>query len=204
MADWAAFHPFLRSSLVGCPDPVIEQELRESAFEFFRRTRAWVEWLPAITTTSSRQYQLTPPAGAMVHLVQKVTLNGAPVDVVPWVDQESNPDAYPGGSSAAMTADPSQLQLDLVPAPGMRLDVQVVLVPSMESSGVPDRLFRYFANPIAAGAKARLHAIPDTDFYRPDQVALAQGEFEDAIGAEGLRAYRSSTTATPRRRVRFI
>ena len=82
MATWSDLHPDVLMYVPGCPDPVLDQEIRNAAIEFFRRTRVWTEWLePIYTSAGVREYDLDLPSGSEVVRIEQATRNGSPLEL---------------------------------------------------------------------------------------------------------------------------
>jgi hypothetical protein len=197
---WEAFMPELLTFAPGCPIPLAESKVRQAAIEFFRRTRAWVEWLDPVTTlaSASTDYPMVNASGADVARIEQATLDGRPLGVV----------SYPGADKdvselGLISHDLKTFRLGGIVAAGLLVQVQAALIPSRTSTVIPDALFEKYADSIAHGARAKILSIPNTAFYNPGVYALERSEFEAAIATKSVESWRGLTKNTPRGRVIF-
>lgn len=203
MAAWADFHPHVLVYVPGCPDPLVEQELRRAAAEFFTRSLAWMEWLPEIVTTADeRTYNLVLPAGAEIVRLEQATADDRPIEVSIHREQMADPATVPSGERAATTGDRQTLTLLRTVPVGTRLRAQVSLMPSLTAASLPDRLFTKHLDAIVSGARFRLKRMPGP-LNDPKGAQLARDEFESAIAATSVGAWRGHTSQTPRARPKW-
>lgn len=199
MALLSSLYPDILPYVPGCPDPVVEQEIRRAAQEFFRCTRAWVDWLADITTTAgARQYNMLLPADSEVYRLEKATLDGSPIEVQIWrlADAEPETNVVEGGVSV-MSHDRVSVLLGREPAAGQKLKVQVILSPSDSATTVPDALWFKHKDAICEGAKHRLMRMPGP-MSKPKEAREAYDRFETAIAAMSVESWRGHTPLTPR------
>lgn len=204
MAAWSTFYPDLLTFVQACPEPLLNQELRRAAQTFFRRSRAWVQWLTPITLTSAVSYPLTLPTDAMVVRLEKATLDGKPIELPNWRSFEADPLAVPGQSSGITTADRISVLLAQPYAAGGRLAVQAALAPSDAATTIPDDQVAQHRDAILHGARSRLLLLPDKSFTNPQMATLELGMFEDAIGVAQHQAYKGFGGQVPRMRFRSV
>ena len=71
----------LTPSVPGCPQPVIEQYVRDAAIEVCERTLAWRYQQPTIRLTPGvYEYPYTNPSQAEVHAFLTVSVNGESIE----------------------------------------------------------------------------------------------------------------------------
>ena len=203
MAVWSDFHPHALVFVPGCPDPLLEQELRGAAIEFFRRTRAWVQWLAEITTLADdREYSIALPAGSEIVRIEQATADDRPIEVQIHRVQPADPATVQSSDYALASADRRTLTVLRDVAAGTRLRLQAALMPSLTAAGIPDDLFAQHMDAILAGARYRLKRMPGT--LADDAGAkTALGEFERAIATVTLDAWRGHTNNVPRARPKW-
>lgn len=204
MATWADFYPELMPHVVGCPNPTANIALREAARAFFKRTRAWREWLdPQTVVAGLREYDLDVPSGSMVVRIERCTVDGSPLDVLSHSaiggDFAQSEQDTPG----AVSRDRMTLVLTRNLAPGVKLAAEVSLMPSKVGYGIPDHLFAQHCEDIVEGAKHRLMLIPGTPFYNEGLGATAFNLFEQAVATKTVDAWKGSTGSVPHRRARW-
>ena len=202
---WSAFLPELLTVATGCPIPVAESKTRQAAIEFFRRTRAWVEWLEPVTTISNSlaEYGMEAPLGADVVRIEQATLDGNPFSVSSSRDVAQDLERQAMTDLQLVSRDLKTFRLGGLPMAGRVIRVQAALIPSRSAKGLPDDLFDKYADDIAHGARHRILSIPGTDYYNPDVFMLEQSRFEAAIATKAVDAWRGLTHNTPRSRVTF-
>lgn len=201
---WSAFMPELMTFATGCPVPVAEAKARLAAIEFFRRTRAWVEWLDPVTSTASAtaEYDLEVPSGADVVRIEQASIDGIALLVASPRDGGKDVEREDTSEVQLISRNLKSFRLGGLPIAGRVIRVQTALLPSRTSTGIPDDLEMY-VDDIVRGARAKLLSIPGTEFYNPDSFMLEQSAFESAIAAKSVNAWRGLTKNTPRARVNF-
>lgn len=134
---WSAFVPLLAPYAAACPNPLLEAEARRAAIRFFRRTRAWVEWLdPVLSMEGKAEYDMDVPTGADVVRVERATLGGNPLAILSFRDAPRILLAliWQAKAWSAPTVKPLCWAMP-------SLQVQVALAPSLSATGLPDDLF---------------------------------------------------------------
>lgn len=201
---WSAFYPEVLIAAIGCPNPVLEAKTREAASEFFRRTRAWVEWLdPVIALEGSIEYDFDVPTGAEVARVERATVDGKPIEVVSYRAAPHDWARADLTEQGVVSRDLTTFRLGNAVAAGLPVQVQVTLTPGRASTGLPDDLYDKYRYDIVHGIKAKVLGITGTDFYKPDVAMLESALFETAISGANVQSWRGLTANTPRARVKF-
>ncbi len=201
MADWSYFLPDLLPHVTGVAEPAAARALRLAAQEFFKRTRAWRPWLPEVTTIAGqRTYALPLPAGAIVERIERVTLNGRPIDILNFNTFEADPELHPNQWAGVTSRDRVNVLLAADYGAGAKLQVQASLKPGDTATGVADDMAIQFRDALVAGAKRRLLMNPKAPYFSPELAAIAAGEFETAIGSTSAQVFRNFSNATPRTR----
>lgn len=202
---WSAFVPLLAPYAAACPNPLLEAEARRAAIRFFRRTRAWVEWLePVLSVADKAEYDLEVPTGADVVRVERATLSGNPLPVLSFRDAPKDFASSDLASQGLLSANRKTFVLGNAVAAGQTLQVQVALAPGLTSTGLPDDLFELHGLDIANGALSVILAVPGAGFYQPDLAMLKGAHFEGAINAVSVDAWRGFTASTPRVKAKFL
>jgi len=202
---WSAFVSYLAPSAPSCPNPLLEVEARRAAIRFFRRTRAWVEWLdPVLSKDGAAEYDLDVPTGADVVRVERATLGGNPLPVLSFRDAPKDFASSDLASQGLVSsANRKTFVLGNAVAAGLACQVQVALAPGLTSTGLPDDLFELHGLDIANGALSAILAVPGVEFFQPDLAALKGAHFEAAINAVSVDAWRGFTASTPRVKTKF-
>lgn len=204
MAAWSTFYPHLLPFVQACPEPLLNQELRMAAQTFFRRSRAWVQWLQPITLTAANTYALPLPADSAVVRLEQATLDGTPVAIPNWRLLDRDPALTPAQSSGVTTADRISVQLVQSFAAGSVLSIQASLAPSDTATTLPDDQVAQHRQAILHGARSKLLLIPDKTFTNPQNAVVENDLFEDAIGTAQHQAYKGFGRQVPRMRYRSV
>lgn len=203
MATWSDLYPDILVYVPGCPDPLVTQELRRAATEFFRDSRAWKEWLdPIVAAGTLREYDLDLPTGATLVELERATSNGAPVELLSFNAQEKSPAARENERPGIVTADRVSITLTRVFAPGSRIELQVSLTPSRTAATLPDSLMEQYAEAIVAGARFRLMRTPGP-LNNPQGAQLALSEYQQHLGKFTFQAFRGNAPSVPRARPKW-
>lgn len=202
--DWSALHPQMLPWVTGAPEPRINQALVKAGREFFRRTRAWREWLAVITTVDGqRQYTLTRPTGTEVVRLEAATLDGRPFAVLSAQVFEDNLALREGAVHGLVSEDRRTVQLVRAVAAGSALQLRASLLPLEGATGLPDAVMAHCGDDVAQGALADLLSQPNAPWRDPLEAKDRRGMFEVAIGCKSVEAYRGAVGGMPRARVKW-
>ena len=203
MATWSDLFPDILVYVPGCPDPFLEQELRRSATEFFRDSRAWVEWLEPITAASSvREYDLDLPVDSTVVSIERATSNGSPVEILSFIAQEKNPATRENERPGIVTGDKVTITLTRNFSQGSAIELQVSLTPSRTAQTLPNALMEQYADAIVAGARYRLMRTPGP-LNNPQGAQIALNEYQQHLDRFTFQAYRGNAPSVPRARPKW-
>ncbi len=199
MALWRELHPEVLPYVPGCPDPMLDQEIRSAAIEFFRRTRVWGEWLdPVYAASSLREYDLEVPTGSEVVRIEQATRNGALLEIEGFRSVPTDPaQRAVDGPLSITTSDRVTVWLSQGVATGDRVQMRVSLMPSRTSTGIADTLFGQYRDAMADGARHRLLRVPGP-LHKPREAEEARLLFEAAIARTSADGWRGHTLVTPR------
>lgn len=181
---WANMVPGVAEHATAVPIFVAEDHLRDVAREFFRLTRVWRSPESTLLTTVASQvpYAYTPPSNAELSSVHSAWAGSTKLEVIePGEEVETEPgytsDTYSVGARLRNV-------LYLAPAPlsgGVVINGTVSYVPSADAVGIPDVAWDEWRKAIAAGAAARLVAMPNKPWSNPDSVGYLRGLFDTAV-----------------------
>lgn len=203
MALISSLFPSIAPYVPGCPDPMLEQEIRSAAQEYFRRTSAWIEWLGELTTLAEvREYDVLLPTASEVHRIERATLDTNPIEIKVWRTVSPNPILNVTGTSGLMSIDRVSVLLSKDPAEGQALSVQAVLAPTDTATNIPDALWSRHKSNIAEGAKYRLMRMPGA-LHKPREAEEARVLFEAAVASMTIETWRSHTSVTPRAKAKW-
>ena len=205
MKTWDAWFPDVLVHVRGAPDPLVRHALCRASREFFRRTRAWMQWLEPTGSMAGEgmTYDFDVPTGAQKVRIEQATVGGRPLAIESFREIDHDWQAHPQGERALVDQDLQTFSLVGRFAAGEAIQVQVSLMPSPSATGLPDDMADRYLEPIAGGAKAVLLLTPDTEFYRPDLAAAYRASFDRGVASAALDAYQGHTNNVPRARVKW-
>lgn len=206
MATWDLWFPDVLVHVTTAPDPLVRQALCRAAREFFKKTRAWTEWLDPATGGSAVavEYDFDLPPQTELICFEQATLNGRPLSVDSFRQRPSDWTRHPEGNQAVVTRDLQTYHLVGDFAATDVVQAQVSLRPTLKATGIPDHLAERYLEAIAEGAKAILHMTPRADFTDPGMGAVERAMFEAAIANCTVDAYMGHTNQVPRARPKWL
>ncbi len=206
MATWDLWFPDVLPHATTAPDPLVRLALCRAAREFFKKTRAWTEWLdPSTSETASRvEYDFDLPAQTELICFEQATLNGRPLPVSSFRERPSDWTLHPEGRQGVVTRDLRSYHLVGDYATTDVVQVQVSLRPTLRATGIPDHLAERYLEAIANGAKSMLHMTPRADFSDPAMGAIESAMFEAAIATCTVDAYMGHTNEVPRAQPKWV
>jgi hypothetical protein len=206
VAKWDYWYPQVLVHVPGAPNPLIAQALRTAARKFFRRTRAWVQWLDPVRTTgrASSEYDFDLPTDSELFALEQATQGGRPYPVQSFRHRTSDPAQFGADQGQGLVSRDLQTFVLTGGMPASeRVQVQVVLIPSATATGIPDELASRYLEALAEGAKSELMLTPETPFFNPELAAVANEKFEQAMNEASTQAYRGHTKNVPRARPKW-
>lgn len=187
------------------PAPLIHQCLNRAARAFLRQTRAWQEWLEptAVTGAGFREYGFDLPPGAELLRIERATANGRTLEVAQGRDLPADPWRHAHNGQAYLVS--TDLE-NFTVAAGTAGPVQVfvTLIPSLRATSVPPPMGSLYHEAIREGAKAELLNTSGTDYYKPDQAAVALAFFQRAMDDASADVWRSNTGRVSRGRTQWL
>lgn len=178
-------HDFARwilPEVLGCPDPVVDQAIVSTVYEFCDQTGAWDEVQDAQTVeVGVGDYDIPAPTGAIPLRVLDVSLDGRLLQSAPYRTSlltlnVATPIAYTSSIERGL--------IRLAPAPtvsGGQLVVRAAYAPSMTATILPDFLMQRFAEVIASGTKARLQLMPGVSWSNPTLASVYAQRFNNGM-----------------------
>jgi hypothetical protein len=183
------FFPYILPEVLGCPDPVLRNALRLTAFDFCNRTHSWTEIsdpLPLIDGV--KDYDLDVPTGAYAQTVRDVWLGSRRLKPVSMAQlQEWMPDWQTAAASEPVYYNLAVERgvLSVYPTPvnvGTRaLVCRTVFVPTAAATVLPDFLGQDQLEVIAAGTKYRLMLMPGVTWSNPQLGAFYKTQFDAGV-----------------------
>lgn len=172
MKPLSAFYPRILPYLPGCPEPLVDQVLLNSAIEFAENSLTLRQNLDSFRTVVGKvEYDLDPPTkNHDINRVMGVTLNGK--ELRPGMFEAIRNDlptatAIPRGFYTDRTDNTFTLRLSPPPDKVYPVIVSVTLRPSRTATQLDDDMYNIWIDPIVSGAIARAMEIPDQPFTNP-------------------------------------
>lgn len=172
MKPLSAFYPRILPYLPGCPEPMVDQVLVNSAIEFCESSLTLRQNLDSFRTVVGKvEYDLDPPTkNHDINRVMGVTVDGR--ELRPGLFEAIRNDmptatAIPRGFYTDRTDNTFTLRLSPPPDKVYPVIVSVTLRPARNAVLLDDDLYNIWIDPIVSGAIARAMQIPDQPFTNP-------------------------------------
>ena len=199
----------------GCPDSLIQTNIRSAAIELCEKSKAFTFDLDPITTISGEyEYEFDQPSGTEVHQILWATYDGNDLDPISprslelnypdWRDKTGTPTVY-------LQKTVNTFWLVPVPNDGKELLVNVALKPTRTTNNIDTEFSNTYRDGIIYGTIFRLLRLPQKEWTDPiasaDYFNLFQAEISDAelrgrgcnIGVKRTVKYKSAGLS-PRKR----
>lgn len=198
MKAWSYWYPDLLMHVPGCPDPVIDFELRRASQTFFERTRAWQITLPALAVIAAQENVTVTFADAGMELVriEQAWYNGYSITptTVDDLDAEHTDDwtLHTGTPNKVFQITPGDVRLYPLPTdtPTVGLKMRVSVRPSEAATGLADDMAIKFRDDITNGTKGKLMMYPNMPWSNPQLAGMYLAMFDSATGKANLAAVR--------------
>lgn len=200
MAAWSDWLPDVGIDVPGCPSFTIEWAVRRTVIDFLERTH-WIQRTvsPITVTAGAGERVFASPvveSGETVLRIIGAWLDGTPIEVCAPADVEGDlPDWKTATGTPECIVQEAPGAYWVVPAPeadmtnALRLKVAIGLLDSATSCD--DLLATVWKDAIAAGAKARLHLMPNARWSNPQQALIQEKKYTDAVRGAILHAMRT-------------
>lgn len=196
MKLWADFHPYVLPDVTGCPIPLLDQALRDTARDFCTRTKAWRQWMDPFTASgSSSVYEFEADQGTEVVAAVAVSVAGEDYSVL---GSHALPASWQSGEQGRIK-DKTMVHISSsegvfypMPMAGDSIVFQLALRPPMSGTGVGDVIFAEFTEAIAAGTKARLMAKPRKEWTDLQTAAMFGMQYERMVHLAANTAWHQS------------
>jgi hypothetical protein len=159
----------IRRDVPGCPVPLIEDEVREAAIEFCRRTSIYTYDQTASVTAGDSEVDIVVPDNTSL-----VAVNYIEVDESREYDLTVEDDTILFSSDAASSFD---------------MTINMALKPEQAATSLPDILFDDYFQGIASGAKAKLMIMPKKEWSDPQLAMVHSGIFDSWVGKATRKSF---------------
>ena len=204
MVTWDAFYEYVFPSVQGCPTSIVKHAIRSACIDFCARTLIWKQdsTLNDVIAGLS-MYTFAPPSGAKVVTPYRVAIKDADSGkdkelaaysletlesfTPSWREDTSEyPDKY-----VLITDD--TIRLIGTPTRDLpeSLSAGVALKPTRDAEDCPSFLYEDWAEVIAAGALAKLHASKEKVWAIPELVSYYTKLYRDGISRARSKATKS-------------
>lgn len=177
MIPLSAFFPRLLPSVIGCPEPLAQQALLDSAIEFCGRSLAVTTTLDAVTLRAGNgSFEVETPTGTTIAQVLNLWFDGREIESSPYTEAtygstDSGEPRYFYGQDIDEV-----FNITLLPAPDRTVRsgviVRAALKPTRSATTVHNILFERYAPAIVDGAMAILMSIPDQSYSNESKAQI--------------------------------
>jgi hypothetical protein len=193
--------PFVLPAMPSCPDDVALFNLRWAAIEFCQKTLAWREQQGEITTLADvTEYAYEVSSDRRVTKLLSVLLDGEEVEVLP-PDEGRRRDARDSDGPYVYGL-LSSFEIRPAPDADLPLITYAAVMPTTLSDIIPADFERWY-DVLADGAKARLFALPQTDWHNPNAAVAHRQLFLSrmaSIASATQRGHAKPTRRSPHAR----
>lgn len=182
------FHKYILPNVQGCPIGVVDNAILSTVIDFCEKSLLWKKESEK-TDVRAGQARYTYSPGSDAKVVQAVYAALEHQPLIPTSLAEL--DEYDPQWRDAVSERPTKYFMDtdesirLVGAPlndmPAALDVHVALKPSRDASETPDFIYEDWAEVIADGALAKLHAMPSRSWADPRVVAFYHRRYRQGL-----------------------
>lgn len=178
---WSDLYHHILPHVPGCPEPLVEDEVRRTAIRFCRDTHLWEEELMSVYPVHGvARYQLTLPDETEVLSLVKAVQRKKPED--------DGTQLWPSVNVFGL--------LHFVPPPKPddgKVEIRAILMPSRNATGMPDRIGLDYDRAMIHGTVASLQAIPGRDWSNPNMVAWHGALYTEAVSEAWVRRATGNT-----------
>jgi hypothetical protein len=201
---YEALLPEILPMVPGCPDTLVESNIRSSVIEFCQRSNAYQAELDPVTTVANIfEYDLEPPSGTSVQKVLWVTHLGKDIEPITTTLLEQRiPKWREGNGVPEYFVQYTSSTFLLVPIPtttGVSSTIlRAVLRPTYTSTACDDAVMNDYRDTIVNGALFRLLRMPNKEWSDLQTAGVYGQLFTNGI-EEAERRSRNADTAVARK-----
>lgn len=163
-------HKFILPEVLGCPDPLLDQAISQTAFEFFDRSGAWMEVSVEDLVLTESEYELPVVSGAIALRIRDAWINGQRLTPAS-MRMQVGLSFHSGGGQVFKLNQPVAGQITL----------RTVYAPSMTARAIPDSVGLRYSDAISSGTKARLMLMPAVGWSNPNLATYYANRFQSGI-----------------------
>lgn len=199
MALWSAWNPDVLPKVAGCPQLLIEHELKRAAQEFFEETFAWKVLTPAVSVLADDEEILVAPSDPEQELVriEQAWYDGQAISpkTIEELDAQFADDwkTHTGTPGHYIEVTPGTVRLYPIPTTDAvsGLACRISVRPSDSATGIPDAYRTKYRKALSDGALGALLLYPSAAWSAADHASLYRGAFESAKNKAGVDSAQS-------------
>jgi hypothetical protein len=200
---WSYWYPDVLPHVPGCPNPMVDFQLRRAAQAFFKDTRAWQVTQPLVAVAALQSSVVVLPADSGQELVriEQAWFDRAPIGptTADTLDRQFVDDwtLHTGTPNKVYQLTPGTVRLYPLPvaASVTGLKLRLSVRPSDSATGLDDEMAVKFRDDIANGAKAKLMMMNKKSWTDMDMAGIYSAAFDAACGSTSISAARSFGSA---------
>lgn len=182
---YSEFTPYIAPEVQGCPDFLIERSVRDAAIEFCQRTDVYIAE-PEILIVSGglNAYDLSAPQGTELNHILDIFEDKRELNPVSYSVLLKNLGNETTRGSPRMYSQRDNTEVYLAPIPSVATKLRVLfsVMPSSNSTGIPNTIGREHREAISHGALYRLQSIAGHTFTNLNLAVSNRSLFERSVG----------------------
>lgn len=198
----------VRPHVDGCPDPVMENAVRNAAIDFCVNSKMWRYDLDHISVAPNvPAYDLGPPTNSVIAEVLSAEYDGNPIYPKPKEDLDREVPGWRGGLTGTVVGyflSPDKATMTLVRTPARAiangLIVEAALKPSRAATVLESWIFEDHLETIAIGARWKLYAMKGMKWESAGKAESCERDFLKRCADAATVAAKSNTRGPLRTR----
>jgi hypothetical protein len=201
MTPLSSFYPLITYTVLGAPEPLIDQLLVRMAIQFCRKTNCVQLIQPAVDIVADQaEYTVTPPTEMTVNKVLRAWYKRTPLTpTVPDMIDEAlayrtpidDEDAESGTPKLFYQQTPDVSAIKLWPIPNEAviggLSLRVSFKPVITATQLPSILLTEWGQEFCAGVRGALHAMPGQVFTDSGRAEMEMAEFARGMNTSAIQ-----------------
>lgn len=167
----------------GCPEPLVENMLRQAAIEFCRESHVWSEQIGSVYPVKGiTRYQIDPPEEAQIVAIEEIGYRRQ------YGFEPLHRDDWPSINAFGLLTFKSQPTANKGP-----LEIHVILAPAEDATEIIDQYGYKYKEGLIYGAVSMLQMMPNKDWSNPQLGMLNEEKFETAYRKARFRRVNGET-----------
>jgi hypothetical protein len=168
MAAFAELSTEIRMYLPGCPDFLLNKEIRNAAIKFCEESHVWAQTSTLITESGISSYSIPTGEAAVLVTLKNAFLNDKPLTPVA---NDQLPTDGKTGQPTQYTERGKEIVLYPTPVSAESIVFNLVIKPSRGSTEIADHIAEDYYGPITSYALYRLAMMPERTWSSPNLAA---------------------------------